>query len=74
MTASVANTSRPWLVAGQVAAGLGAAMGVGRFAFTPILPLMTASSALTASQGAALATANYAGYLAGAWLASWRPN
>jgi MFS family permease len=66
VTASVANTSRPWLVAGQVAAGLGAAMGVGRFAFTPILPLMTASSALTASQGAALATANYAGYLAGA--------
>ncbi|WP_432101318.1 YbfB/YjiJ family MFS transporter [Streptomyces sp. WAC 04229] len=51
---------------GQAAAGLAAAMGVGRFAFTPILPLMTAGSALTASQGAALATANYGGYLAGA--------
>ena len=41
-------------------------MGIGRFAFTPILPMMTAEAGLTAHGGATLATANYAGYLLGA--------
>ena len=41
-------------------------MGIGRFAYTPILPLMTAQAGLTAKAGASLATANYVGYLAGA--------
>ncbi|WP_188491044.1 YbfB/YjiJ family MFS transporter [Williamsia phyllosphaerae] len=55
------------------AAGLVASMGVGRFAFTPFLPLMEADNAITASGGAAVATANYAGYLAGAVALSIRP-
>jgi MFS family permease len=42
------------------------AMGVGRFAFTPLLPLMQAAGQLDLAQGAWLATANYLGYLAGA--------
>lgn len=46
-------------------AGLAAAMGVGRFAFTPLMPLMQASG-LSLAQGATLAAANYAGYLVGA--------
>src|SRR6185295_17281885 len=46
-------------------AGLAAAMGVGRFAFTPLLPLMQADG-LTLAQGAWLAGANYLGYLMGA--------
>src|SRR5258706_4695682 len=46
-------------------AGLAAAMGMGRFAFTPLLPLMQAGG-LTLSQGAWLAGANYLGYLLGA--------
>jgi predicted MFS family arabinose efflux permease len=46
-------------------AGLAAAMGIGRFAFTPLLPLMQAEG-LTLPQGAALASANYLGYLLGA--------
>ncbi|NJP96066.1 YbfB/YjiJ family MFS transporter [Nonomuraea sp. FMUSA5-5] len=41
-------------------------MGVGRFAYTPILPLMQTQNGLTAAAGANLATANYAGYLIGA--------
>jgi len=47
-------------------AALGVAMGVGRFAFTPILPMMLEERGLTLAQGGWLAAANYAGYLAGA--------
>ena len=36
-----------WAHVGRGAAGLGAAMGIGRFAYTPILPLMTTQAALT---------------------------
>ena len=48
--------------------GLAAAMGIGRFAFTPLMPLMQEHSGLTLAQGGWLAAANYAGYLAGALL------
>jgi predicted MFS family arabinose efflux permease len=55
--------------------GLVAAMGIGRFAFTPLMPLMQAHAGLTLAQGAALAAANYAGYLAGALWCVWaNPN
>lgn len=49
-------------------AGLAAAMGVGRFAFTPLLPLMQQAGALSLAQGGSLARANYLGYLVGALL------
>ena len=48
--------------------GLAAAMGIGRFAFTPLMPLMQEYAGLTLAQGGWLAAANYAGYLAGALL------
>ena len=58
-------------LAGLVA--LAVAMGIGRFAFTPILPMMQADAGLTLVQGGWLASANYAGYLAGALWATATP-
>src|SRR5918999_4059344 len=56
----------PSAVAAAGLAALAVGMGIGRFAFTPILPLMQAEGALTLAAGGWLAAANYAGYLAGA--------
>lgn len=49
---------------------LAVAMGIGRFAFTPLLPMMQEDAGLTMAQGGYLAAANYVGYLAGALLAT----
>lgn len=51
-------------VAGLVA--LAVAMGIGRFAFTPILPMMVADAGLTVAAAGWLAAANYLGYFIGA--------
>jgi MFS family permease len=56
-------------MAGLIA--LAVAMGIGRFAFTPLLPMMQAEGALTVAEGGVLAAANYVGYLAGALCAAW---
>src|SRR5947199_7829636 len=52
------------------ATALAVAMGIGRFAFTQLLPLMVRDGSLTQSAGAWLAASNYLGYLAGALTAS----
>jgi predicted MFS family arabinose efflux permease len=41
-------------------------MGIGRFAFTPILPMMQEDAGVSIAAGAWLASANYLGYLLGA--------
>jgi hypothetical protein len=54
-------------------AALAVAMGIGRFAFTPVLPMMQAEGVLSLAEGGWLAAANYAGYLAGALSATRLP-
>src|SRR5262249_46435353 len=51
-------------LAGLVA--LAVAMGIGRFAFTPLLPMMQQDAGLSMTAGGWLASANYLGYLLGA--------
>ena len=51
-------------------AALAVAMGIGRFAFTPLFPLMVRDGLLDSHAGAMLASANYLGYLAGALASS----
>ncbi|THF54986.1 YbfB/YjiJ family MFS transporter [Pseudothauera rhizosphaerae] len=67
-----ASTSSPWSTALRGLVALAVAMGIGRFAFTPQLPLMQAEFGLSLAAGGWLAGANYAGYLCGALLAGRR--
>ena len=68
------STFRPGAADGRRAAlvcvaallALAVAMGVGRFAFTPLFPLMVRDRLLDSQAGAWLAAANYLGYLVGA--------
>ena len=53
--------------------GLMVAMGIGRFAFTPILPLMQRDLGMTHAVAGGLASLNYLGYLAGAVCCSLFP-
>jgi len=65
------RSAHPLSATSQVSAGivaLAVAMGIGRFAFTPVLPMMQHEGALSLTGAAWLASANYTGYLAGALL------
>ena len=71
MTNARAPGTTAIVVAGLLS--LAAAMGIGRFAFTPLLPLMVRESGLDLAFAGWVAAANYAGYLAGALTAARLP-
>ncbi|RYX92745.1 MAG: YbfB/YjiJ family MFS transporter [Comamonadaceae bacterium] len=52
---------------------LAVAMGIGRFAFTPLLPMMLHDGVVNLGGASWLATANYVGYLVGALLCTFQP-
>jgi hypothetical protein len=71
MTASPAPKPVSIALAGLVA--LAVAMGIGRFAFTPLLPLMLSERSVTLAGASLLASANYFGYLLGALACTFQP-
>lgn len=64
---------RPWQVVTAGMLALAVAMGIGRFAFTPLLPMMLADAVVDLSAASWLASANYSGYLIGALLCTVQP-
>ena len=63
---TIVRTSSPLVIALAGLTALGLALGIGRFAFTPILPMMRQDAVVSVGQGGWLASANYFGYLLGA--------
>ncbi len=64
---------RPWLIALTGMLSLAVAMGIGRFAFTPVLPMMLHDGSIDLQAGSWLATANYLGYWIGAMACALLP-
>ncbi len=62
-----------WAIALAGAVSLAVAMGIGRFAFTPLLPMMLDDGVIDLAAASWLASANYLGYLVGALLCTLQP-
>lgn len=67
---SLLHPTRPWQVLCAGIASLVLTIGLARFGYTPLLPLMQAQAGLSDTLGGWLATINYAGYMTGALIAS----
>lgn len=66
---SQSHVARRTLAGGVTAMAI--ALGISRFAYTPLLPLMQQALAFSDTFAGTLGSANYAGYLAGAVWAAW---
>ncbi len=66
-------SANPWTIALAGMVTLGVAMGIGRFAFTPLLPMMLNDGVIDLPAASWLASANYIGYLVGALLCMLQP-
>ena len=64
---------RPLAIALAGLLALAVAMGIGRFAFTPLLPMMLHDGVVDLAGGSWLATANYLGYWLGAMACALQP-
>jgi hypothetical protein len=62
-----------WTIAVAGMLSLATAMGIGRFAFTPLLPMMLSDGVIDLPSASWLASANYLGYLVGALLCTFQP-
>ena len=62
-----------WAIAMAGLLALATAMGIGRFAFTPLLPMMLSDGVINLPNASWLASANYFGYLVGALLCTFQP-
>jgi predicted MFS family arabinose efflux permease len=66
MSTDKQNRRQAWRAALACMAALAVAMGLGRFAFTPLLPIMLQEGKLDLQGGGWLASLNYLGYFIGA--------
>jgi hypothetical protein len=64
------HQDKAWPIVFAGIVSLAVAMGIGRFAFTPLLPLMLRDGVIDIATGTDWAVANYVGYLLGALSAS----
>lgn len=68
-----ALAANPWAIALAGLVALAVAMGIGRFAFTPLLPMMLHDGVVDLPGASWLASANYLGYMLGALLCTLQP-